>query len=122
MKRSFDDEECFSHFTGVSVDGKALDKSAYKAEKGSTVVTIAADALDSLSEGDHTVTVEFDDGEAVVVGDLPHDVADGRGGAEVDAVARDADGGLGQNGGRGEQKGEGRGQHTAVEKYIHGRG
>ena len=38
--------------------------SAYTAVKGSTVVTLGADALEQLSEGGHTVTVEFDDGEA----------------------------------------------------------
>ena len=38
--------------------------SAYTAVKGSTVVTLGADALEQLSEGEHTVTVEFDDGEA----------------------------------------------------------
>lgn len=64
VKRSFDDDECFSHFAGVSVDGKALEKSAYTAVNGSTVVTLGADALEQLSEGGHTVTVEFDDGEA----------------------------------------------------------
>ena len=64
VKRSFDDDECFSHFSGVSIDGKVLDKNAYKAEKGSTVVTISAETLDALSEGNHTVTVEFDDGKA----------------------------------------------------------
>ena len=67
VKRSVDDDSCFSHFKGVSIDGKALDKSAYKAEKGSTVVTLSADTVGSLSVGEHTVTVEFDDGNAEAV-------------------------------------------------------
>ena len=64
---------------------------------------------------------EGDDGEAVVVGGLCDDVADGRGGAEVDVVAGDADGGLGGSGSRGEQEG-GCGDRTTMEHYIHKEG
>lgn len=64
VKRSVSDDKCFDHFTGVSLDGKALAVSAYTAEKGSTIVTIGTGTLEALPEGDHTVTVEFDDGEA----------------------------------------------------------
>ncbi|MBR4461076.1 MAG: carbohydrate-binding domain-containing protein [Erysipelotrichaceae bacterium] len=65
VKRNRNDETCFERFRSVAIDGNELVKDTdYTAEKGSTVVTIKAAALDKLSEGKHTVTVEFDDGKA----------------------------------------------------------
>ena len=65
VKRSEDDASCFSHFTGVEIDGKELTKDTdYTAVSGSTVVTLKTAALRKLSTGDHTVTVNFDDGKA----------------------------------------------------------
>ena len=65
VKRSADDDTCFDHFSGVTLDGKTLTKDKdYTAVKGSTVVTLKADYLESLSEGTHTVAVMFDDGQA----------------------------------------------------------
>ena len=65
VKRSEADETCFSHFTGVKLDGKLLEKDKdYTAASGSTVVTFKASALQKQTIGKHTVTVLFDDGEA----------------------------------------------------------
>ncbi len=65
VKRSPADETCFSHFTGVKIDGAPLEADKdYTAAPGSTVVTIAAGALEKLDAGTHTVTVTFDDGQA----------------------------------------------------------
>ena len=64
VKRSVDDETCFEHFTGVSIDGVALGEDAFSAVAGSTVVTLPAATLDSLDVGDHEVNVAFDDGDA----------------------------------------------------------
>ena len=61
VKRSIDDDTCFSHYKGTLIDGKAVSVSA---KAGSTVVTIDAGTLEKLSVGEHTVTVQFDDGEA----------------------------------------------------------
>lgn len=67
VKRSIDDESCFDHFTEVLLDGKILTpEKDYTAVKGSTVVTLKADTLETLSEGDHSITVGFDDGKADV--------------------------------------------------------
>ena len=64
VNRSVDDDKCFDHFTGVSIDGKALGGGEYTAVRGSTVVTLNAGTLEKLSVGSHTVTVNFDDGKA----------------------------------------------------------
>ena len=64
VNRSVDDGKCFDHFTGVSIDGKALASGEYTAVRGSTVVTLNAGTLEKLSVGSHTVTVNFDDGKA----------------------------------------------------------
>lgn len=65
VKRSEADDTCLSHFSGVEVDGKALEKDTdYTVAAGSTVVTLKASALQKLSVGSHTVTITFDDGEA----------------------------------------------------------
>ena len=64
VKRSEADDTCFSHFTGVEIDGVSLAAGDYEAVSGSTVVTLKASALQKLSNGSHTVTVKFDDGKA----------------------------------------------------------
>ncbi len=65
VKRSVNDHRCFDHFKSVEMDGQALEKDAdYTAEKGSTIITLKAAALNRLSEGDHKITVSFDDGKA----------------------------------------------------------
>ena len=64
VKRSMADETTFSRFTGVLVDGKALDKANYEAVAGSVKVTLKAAYLETLSAGKHTVTVTLDDGQA----------------------------------------------------------
>ena len=62
VKRDFNDSECFSHFTGVEIDGVVLASSDYAAKAGSTIVTFKAATLQKLSVGDHTVAILFDDG------------------------------------------------------------
>lgn len=64
VKRSEADDTCFSHFTGVEIDGVALTNGTdYTAVSGSTVITLKASALQKLAAGNHTVTVNFDDGK-----------------------------------------------------------
>lgn len=74
VKRDPKDETCFQHFRkdgkgSVAIDGAVLseDTSAliqkdYKAEEGSTVITLHKKMLNRLSAGKHTVTITFDDG------------------------------------------------------------
>lgn len=53
----------FSKFTGVKVDGQLVDAKNYTAVSGSTIVTLSADYLKTLSTGNHTLTVLFNDGD-----------------------------------------------------------
>ena len=65
VKRAGADDTCFDHFTGVLIDKNPLEKNVdYTAAKGSVVITLKAAALEKLSVGEHTVTVDFDDGKA----------------------------------------------------------
>lgn len=65
VKRSVDDSTCFSHFVGVLMDGAVLTPGTdYDAKAGSTVIRLKASALQKLSAGSHTLTVNFDDGRA----------------------------------------------------------
>ena len=53
----------FSKFTGVQVDGTLIDAKNYTAVSGSTVITLKADYLKTLSAGTHKITVVYTDGE-----------------------------------------------------------
>lgn len=46
----------------LSEDSSALIQKDYRAEEGSTVITLHAKMLNRLSAGKHTVTITFDDG------------------------------------------------------------
>ena len=54
----------FAKFVGVRVDGKALDRKNYTVKEGSTIITLKADYLDTLSEGKHTFEMVWSDGTA----------------------------------------------------------
>ena len=62
FKRSKNDSETFSHFTGIQVDGKDVAASNYTAESGSVIVKLKPSYLETLSVGEHTITALFDDG------------------------------------------------------------
>ncbi|MDO4414398.1 MAG: CotH kinase family protein [Erysipelotrichaceae bacterium] len=65
VKRNEEDETCFSHFKGIEIDGKELaGDTDYTAASGSTVITLSSSCLKKLNEGEHTVTIFFDDGKA----------------------------------------------------------
>lgn len=53
----------FSKFTGIKVDDQLVDAKNYTAVSGSTIVTLSADYLKTLSTGNHTLTVLFNDGD-----------------------------------------------------------
>ncbi|MBR4421043.1 MAG: Ig-like domain-containing protein, partial [Erysipelotrichaceae bacterium] len=64
IKRSIYDGACIDHFKSVDLDGEALTLDEdYTVAAGSTIVTIKPSVLDKLSEGTHTITVNFDDGK-----------------------------------------------------------
>lgn len=52
-----------SKFTGLKIDGKEVEKSNYTITEGSTIATIKAALLDTLDEGEHTLTFVYTDGE-----------------------------------------------------------
>ncbi|MDO5546567.1 MAG: hypothetical protein Q4F81_12270 [Eubacteriales bacterium] len=54
----------FDKFVGVSVDGVRINDSHYTAKKGSTVITLKSAYLNTLKEGEHTITIHFADGKA----------------------------------------------------------
>ena len=61
VKRSRDDWNTFSMFEGLSVGGKKLDRTSYTAEKGSVILTLSPNYLDTLDAGIYTLTVSFKD-------------------------------------------------------------
>ena len=64
VKRSVEDELCFSHFTGVEIDGVAsVRDTQYDAKSGSTVITLKNSYLETLGDGTHMIRIIFDDAE-----------------------------------------------------------
>ena len=61
---SFTANGAFAKFTGIEVDGKAVDAANYTAKAGSTIITLKGSYLKTLSTGKHTITVIYTDGEA----------------------------------------------------------
>lgn len=69
FKRSVDDESTFEYFTGISVDGNAVDEANYTAESGSVIIKLKPEYLETLAVGKHTLTAYFADAEeGVTVG------------------------------------------------------
>lgn len=64
FKRSVDDEKTYGLFTGIEVDGKAVDEENYTAEAGSVVVKLSPEYLETLSVGSHTIRALLVDGSA----------------------------------------------------------
>ena len=62
FKRSVDDDQTFSHFLGILVDGKSVAEPNYTAEPGSVIITLPPAFLETLSDGEHALTALFDDG------------------------------------------------------------
>ena len=60
-------------FVGVNVDGELLDPESYTAESGSTVITLHAEYLATLSEGTHTFEIVWDDGSAETTFNISND-------------------------------------------------
>lgn len=65
FKRSKNDSETFSHFTGIQVDGKDVAFSNYTAKAGSVIVKLKPSYMETLTAGKHTLTARFDDGNDV---------------------------------------------------------
>ena len=64
--RTIDDANAISYLDRVESDGKTLTRDKdYTAESGSVIITLKKEYLDTLSEGKHTLTVYFKDGQSV---------------------------------------------------------
>lgn len=61
---TFTSDADFAGFQGVMVDGTAISAEHYTAKAGSTVVTLKASYLETLSVGTHTVAIVSDTGTA----------------------------------------------------------
>ena len=61
---SFTSNAAFSDFIRVELDGKTLDEKNYTASEGSTVVTLDADYVSTLSAGEHTIGIVSESGTA----------------------------------------------------------
>ena len=54
----------FSKFVGVKVEGTLVDAKNYTVKEGSTIITLKASYLNTLSAGTHTVEILWTDGSA----------------------------------------------------------
>ena len=54
----------YDTFLYVMVDGKILDQDCYTVQEGSTIVTLKADYLKGLSEGEHIIAIVSEGGVA----------------------------------------------------------
>lgn len=61
---TFTSNTAYQHFQKVQVDGKDLDASNYTVKEGSTIVTLKAEYLETLSVGKHTLSIVSDTGTA----------------------------------------------------------
>ena len=64
VKREPDDSKTYDLYTGAQVDGKDLPEGSHTTAKGSLILTLKAAYLDTLTVGDHKVTIAFEDGSA----------------------------------------------------------
>ncbi len=81
---TFKFDASFRKFKFIKVDGKRVSKENYTAEKGSTIITLSPEYMDTLDAGKHTLKVLFEDGYAQVKFTVLE-------GAKVEAPAADAD-------------------------------
>ena len=61
---TFRSNAAFSDFIRVELDGSTLDAAHYTAKEGSTVVTLTADYVGTLSAGEHTIGIVSESGTA----------------------------------------------------------
>ena len=64
VKREPDDSKTYDLYTGAQVDGKDLPEGSHTTAKGSLILTLKAAYLDTLTVGDHKLTISFEDGSA----------------------------------------------------------
>lgn len=60
---SFTANGAYTKFTGIEVDGRAVNQTDYTVASGSTKITLKPEYLETLSVGQHSLTVQYTDGE-----------------------------------------------------------
>ena len=63
--RSTNDETAFDHFQYAEVDGNRLDPMFYTIRRGSVYLKLTQAFIDTLQDGEHTLTIYFDDSESM---------------------------------------------------------
>ncbi|MBQ4397560.1 MAG: leucine-rich repeat domain-containing protein [Clostridia bacterium] len=63
IKNAGDDSQTFEKFKALYVGGDKVDASHYTTEKGSLILTLKADYLETLRGGSHIMRVRFTDGD-----------------------------------------------------------
>lgn len=58
-------DNTFSKFVGILIDGKVVDGNNYTAESGSVIIKLKTEYLNTLSVGEHTITLKFSDGDDI---------------------------------------------------------
>ena len=61
---SFTSNAAFSDFIRAQLDGKTLDEKYYTVKEGSTIVTLKADYVATLSAGEYTIGIVSESGTA----------------------------------------------------------
>lgn len=69
-----DDSEIYWMFNGLKVDGEYLEDEDFSATEGSVIIELPAEYLETLGEGEHTLTAEFKDSEATTTFTVKNDV------------------------------------------------
>ena len=62
ITRSKDDDRTLDSYTGAAMDGKVIPAEQTATAKGSLILTIKKEYMETLAAGDHTLTVNFTDG------------------------------------------------------------
>lgn len=81
----------FSKFVGVKVDGTHVDAKNYTVKEGSTIVTLKADYLNTLSVGTHTFEILWTDGSASTTFTIKADFSDDGNNNRKDDVPKTGD-------------------------------
>nr|MCR4950671.1 hypothetical protein [Solobacterium sp.] len=62
FKCNIHDEDTFTKFKGITIDGTAVEETMYAKEAGSLVLTLKPEYLETLDAGEHALEAEFEDG------------------------------------------------------------
>ena len=94
----FRSSAAFSDFIRVELDGKTLDEKNYTVSEGSTVVSLNADFVSTLSVGEHTLAIVSTSGTAVTTFTVSAKTAEGADNDAKTLQTGDSDGASEQSG------------------------